>query len=242
MTEGQLGSLLALAIRESCGDRVEGVVGIVTHVVVDRSDPGFENPAKPIGPFYSSDEAAVLERSRGWEMVDDAGRGMRRVVPSPEPLAVLESGAVRALLDGNQLVVACGGGGVPVTRGERGYQGVEAVVDKDRAAQLLAASIGADALVFVTGIDAVRLDFGKPTERSVHMLSASEAQRHLVDGQFPSGSMGPKIEASIRFVRRGGRLAAITTPELVLSTLEGRPASGHGGTVIMNVKAPVTAA
>jgi carbamate kinase len=232
MTQGQLGSLLSLALLGELGGQITGVVTVVTHVVVQADDPAFASPSKPIGPFMGAEEAAVAARAHGWVVAQDAGRGMRRVVPSPQPLAVVESPAIEALIDAGYIVVACGGGGIPVTMTARGYEGVDAVVDKDYAAQRLASAIDAEALVLVTSVPNVQLDFGTPSQRPKHLLTASEAERHLAAGQFPPGSMGPKIEASIRFIRDGGSVAVITTPQLIVATLDGpvSPLEGLAGT------------
>jgi len=232
MTQGQLGSMLVLALSEELGDEVR-VVSVVTHVVVRRDDAGFGHPTKPIGPFISAERAEVLAGAGGRTMVEDAGRGYRQVVASPQPVSVLEAEAVRGLVDQGYLVVACGGGGVPVARTLTGYEGIEAVIDKDYSAQRLATTIGAEALVLVTGIDAVQLDFGKPTQRPAHLLSLAEAEMHMADGQFAPGSMGPKIDASLRFLHDGGSVAVITTPELVLTSLDAAECDGGGGTRIV---------
>lgn len=225
MTQGALGSLISLAINEICGSEIAGVVSIITHVVVDPSDPAFANPTKPIGPFFIESEMQAFVETRGWTMVSDSGRGYRRVVPSPEPRAILESDAISTLIESDYLVVAAGGGGIPVVRSGDVHRGVDAVIDKDFAAERIADAAGAQVLVLVTGVDRVRLDFGLPTERPVEMLTVSEARQHLTDGQFPPGSMGPKMEAAIKFVEGQaangtGRMAAITTPELVYGTLD----------------------
>jgi carbamate kinase len=235
MTQGQLGSLLALALGEELGDEVPGIVGVVTHVVVDPDDPAFRSPSKPIGPFLPAARTHELAAEHGWTIVDDAGRGMRRVVASPEPAGVLEADAIRSLIDAGYLVIACGGGGVPVALDDAGHRGVEAVVDKDYAALRLATAIGAEALVLVTGIPAVQLDYGKPTQRSQHVLTVDEAEEHLAAGHFPPGSMGPKVDAAIRFIHDGGSVAVITTAELASATLDGPslPIEGWAGTLIV---------
>lgn len=232
MTQGALGSLIALALHEICGEECTGIVSVVTHVVVDANDPAFSNPTKPIGPFFTKEESVKFAEERGWTMVEDAGRGYRRVVASPEPSATLEAGAIGQLIDGGNIVVAAGGGGIPVMLDNGVYKGVDAVVDKDFAAERIAHAAEADALVMVTGVPTVMLDFGKPTQRAVENLSLSEARKHLEDGQFPPGSMGPKMEAAMKFVggsTPGGRsrFAAITTPELVYGTL----ADSSGGVI-----------
>ena len=246
MTEGQLGSLICLALRR-VGDAawMRGAVTVVTHVVVSPDDPAFDDPTKPIGPFLTKEQAESMADERGWTVKEDAGRGYRRVVPSPMPQAILETDAIRALIEKRQVVVAAGGGGVPVVRYQNGYGGVDAVIDKDYAAQLLATSLAAEALVLVTGVDKVLLDFGTPTQRPIHEMTVAEAEKYLDTGQFPEGSMGPKVRAAIRFMRKGGEQAVITTPQLVYASLqEGKVTvlEGETGTRIVKVNPLVAAA
>lgn len=224
MTQGALGSLICLALREVVGEELASPVSVVTHIVVEPDDPAFANPTKPIGPFFAEADAMNFEKTRGWTMVSDAGRGWRRVVPSPAPQAILEAESIAALIKAGQIVVAAGGGGIPVVPEDGVHRGVDAVIDKDFAAERIAVAAGADALVMVTGVPTVMLDFGTPRERAVEELSVTDARHHLADGQFPPGSMGPKMSAAIKFVDGAGpgedRLAAITTPELVYATLD----------------------
>ena len=248
MTQGALGSLICLALHEVCGREISGAVSVVTHIVVDRNDPAFARPTKPIGPFFTEGEAEQFTASRGWTMVADAGRGFRRVVPSPTPQAILEANAVAALTQSGHIVVAAGGGGIPVIEENGAYRGVDAVIDKDFAAERIAVAANANALVMVTGVPSVKLDFGTPRERSVEELTVTEARRHLADGQFPPGSMGPKMSAAIKFVEGSAsverpRFAAITTPELVYATLD-EPhgvVEGHRGTRILTEDVPTPA-
>ncbi|MCY3648571.1 MAG: carbamate kinase [Acidimicrobiaceae bacterium] len=236
MTQGQLGSLICLALNEVCKREITGAVSVITHVEVDPGDPALSHPTKPIGPFFDQTEADALTSVRGWTMVEDSGRGYRRVVPSPRPMAPIEAPAISTLVDLGYIVVAGGGGGIPVSRSADGaYRGVDAVIDKDFAAERIADSVGAQALVMVTGVDAVRLNFGTSQERTVTEMTASVARRHLADGQFPPGSMGPKVEAAIEFVEATGRISAITTPELVYATLDepGGVIEGPRGTLIV---------
>ena len=219
MTQGQVGSILVMALQRHLGGE-SPIACVVTHTVVAADDPAFACPTKPIGPFFSAEEASALARDRGWVMVDDAGRGLRRVVPSPVPQRFLEAAAIRQLVSHGTLVVAGGGGGVPVIASSNGFVGVEAVIDKDLAASSLARSLGADALALVTAVPNVELDFGTPRQRSLYHLDVGDAERYLSDGQFPPGSMGPKIEASITFLRQGGQVAVITSPERLLATLD----------------------
>ncbi|MCA1727236.1 MAG: hypothetical protein LC722_06195 [Actinobacteria bacterium] len=188
--------------------------------VVSVDDPAFDRPSKPIGPFFPETEAKRLAAERGWEIVEDSGRGYRQIVASPKPLRIVEIEAVRALVDREMIVIAAGGGGVPVVEDGRGYRGVEGVIDKDLTARLMASAVGAEALVLVTDVDKVALDFGTDRRRSVTEMTADEAQSHLEDHQFPPGSMGPKVSAAIEFIRGGGRIAVITNAQRVRPSLD----------------------
>jgi carbamate kinase len=236
MTQGQIGYLLQQEIANFLGANgmPTDVCSLVTQVEVDRDDPAFGTPTKPIGRFYSKEEAERLERESGWHMVEDAGRGYRRVVPSPHPRHIVEWPAIRSLLEAGQIVVAAGGGGVPVVRTENGgYEGVEAVIDKDRSAQRLASLVGANVLVLLTEVEAVAVDFGTPDERPLHRVSLQEIRRYHHEGQFPKGSMGPKIEAAIAFLESGGERVIITSTDHLQAAVE-----GNGGTQIL-ATAPV---
>jgi carbamate kinase len=243
MTQGQLGSLICLALHRVGDPWITGAVSIVTHVAVAADDPAFDEPTKPIGPFFPAEQAAELRRSRQWAMKEDSGRGYRRVVPSPEPIGIVETSAIRTLLDAGQVVVAAGGGGVPIVRTATGYAGVDAVIDKDYAAQQLATSLAAEALVLVTGVEAVLLDYGTPEQRPIEEMGCAEAEQYLAAGQFPEGSMGPKVRAAVRFVRYGGEVAVITSPELVYASLEGTVSEleGTAGTRVVRVRPSVGA-
>jgi carbamate kinase len=200
----------------------KSVVSLVTQCIVREDDAAFGEPTKPIGPFYSGEEAAYLARTKGWAMVEDSGRGHRRVVSSPRPLEIVEWEAIRSLILAGVVVIAAGGGGVPVVRGEHGVlRGVEAVIDKDRAAAVLARQLGARRLVILTAVDRVALDFGKPSERFLSELTTTEARRHLRERQFPPGSMGPKIEAVLDFLESGGEDALITSPQQLTAAFAG---------------------
>lgn len=200
------------------------VVTIVTQVVVDRGDPAFSNPTKPIGPFYSEEEAETLKREKGWVMVEDSQRGWRRVVPSPRPLRVVEADVIRMLADSGVVVIAAGGGGVPVVESPGGdLEGVDAVIDKDLATSCLAMEIGAGLFINLTTIDKVYIKFGRYGQEGLDRLTVAEARRYLAQGEFAPGSMGPKIEAAIEFVERGlGKEVFITTPDLIEEAMEGR--------------------
>lgn len=199
------------------------VTSIVTQVEVDAKDPAFANPTKPIGKFVSEEEAHRFAAETGWQFVEDSGRGWRRVVPSPLPQRILDTAALNALLAAGVIPIACGGGGIPVvTNADGTLTGVPAVIDKDMTSALLAAEIGARALVMLTGVERVALDFGKPGERRIDRMSATEARKHFDDGQFPPGSMGPKITAALDYLARGGREALITSLERLDEALAGR--------------------
>lgn len=217
MTQGEIGSMISLALHTDETDIA--VAALVTHVVVSPDDPAFAVPTKPIGPFFTSARAAEFGAERGWTVVDDSGRGFRRAVPSPRPIEVVETAAIRSLLATGTVVVAGGGGGVPVVADDAGLRGVEAVIDKDYVAGLLAVSLAAHALVFVTDVPRLMLDFGQATEHPLEEVDVDEAERQLRAGQFPAGSMGPKVDAATHFLRSGGEVAVITTPELAARTL-----------------------
>jgi carbamate kinase len=217
MTQGEIGSLIALALRAGQSDVAVAV--LITHVVVSLEDPAFSAPAKPIGPFFTAERAAELAFERGWTVGADAGRGHRRLVASPRPIEVVETVAIKALVERGTIVVACGGGGVPVSASSAGLVGVEAVIDKDYVAGQLATALAAQAVVFVTDVPRLMLDFGLPTERAVDEIDVAGAERHQRDGQFPAGSMGPKVHAATQFLRSGGELAVISAPQLAAHTL-----------------------
>jgi len=223
-TEGSLGYLL----QQSLGNALRGagisrdVVSLVTQVVVDAEDPAFSRPTKPVGPFYPQDRARALATELGWIMVEDAGRGWRRVVPSPQPLEIVEWRAIQALTGAGVVTVAAGGGGIPVVRrGDGSLRGVEAVVDKDRASSLLAQRLEADLLVIFTAVPEVLLDFRRPGERPLRRLSAAEARALLAAGQFAAGSMGPKVEAAAAFTAATSKPAIVTSAERLLDALVG---------------------
>jgi carbamate kinase len=199
------------------------VSAIVTQVEVDPADPAFGNPTKPVGRFFNVLEAEILSSEHDWRFIEDSGRGFRRIVPSPEPKRILDLASVRALLAAGVVPIAVGGGGIPVVKDAQGcYHGVSAVIDKDLTSALLASELGASALVMLTGVDRVALDFGLPSQRFLDRLTAAEARRHLDEGQFPEGSMGPKVIAALRFLERGGERAIITSMNRAFDALQGR--------------------
>jgi carbamate kinase len=228
MTQGELGSLIVSAINELRGPGT--AAALVTHVMVSPADAAFKAPAKPIGPFFNHDDAERLAFARGWVVAPDSGRGYRRVVPSPEPVGIAEIDAVRALVSAGHVVIACGGGGIPVTGAGGRESYVEAVIDKDRAASLLARLLGAQALLLVTAVDRVMLNYGTARQSELGAITADQAARYLREGQFPPGSMGPKIEAALAFLDAGGRWAGITSPALLAATMA--PGGGRAGTRI----------
>ncbi|MHB1048466.1 MAG: carbamate kinase [Bacteroidota bacterium] len=199
------------------------VMTVLTQVKVDESDPAFQNPTKPIGPFYSKAEADEKQRSLGWHIIEDASRGYRRVVPSPEPVEVFEQEIIRKILDLNMIVIAVGGGGIPVIERDKYLVlGREAVIDKDRASALLATGLGVDLFVISTDADKVYVDFKKPTQRGIDNATADEMQRYFDQQQFPAGSMGPKIQSAIRYLRHGGKKVIITSYEHLMDALNGK--------------------
>jgi len=230
-TEGSMGFLLQQAIRNRLDSIGLGgdVATILTEVQVDPVDPAFKRPTKPIGPYFTRYRAEALERDLGWTMREEGGRGWRHVVPSPRPLRILNIETIAHMLNGAAVVIAAGGGGIPVVRGRDGqWRGVEAVIDKDFSSSLLASELHAEIYVVLTGVAKVAIDFEKPTQRAVDRFTVAEAQRYLAEGQFPAGSMGPKIEAAIQFVTRGGAQVLITDVEHLRDALAGRE-----GTVIV---------
>ncbi len=222
-TQGYIGYLLQQVlgdVLEECGAELP-ICSLVTQVEVDPADPRFDNPTKPVGPFYTAEEAGRISSERGWRMKEDAGRGFRRVVASPRPLKILELPAVRALVEAGQIVICTGGGGVPVVRRGCRFEGVAAVIDKDLASSLLASGLEAADFVISTAVPEVYADFGKPTRRALRRVTAAELRVLRDEGHFAAGSMLPKIEASLEFIERGGSRVVITSPGSILPALEG---------------------
>ncbi len=198
------------------------VVTVITQVVVDKNDPSMVNPTKYVGPFFKADQVEHC-KSKGWVMKEDPGRGFRRVVASPIPVDVVETGVIHDLLKDGKMVIAVGGGGVPVCRNADGtLSGVDAVIDKDRASALLANLIKADELLILTGVEKVAINYKKPDMKEFDTLSVADAERYMAEGQFPKGSMGPKIEAAIDFVKRGGKHVIITSLEKAQAAVDGK--------------------
>jgi len=236
-TQGEIGFLLQQALRQALlrRDLRHTVVTVLAQVIVAPDDPAFAHASKPIGPFYSRTEAERRQRT-GWTMVEEPPHGYRRVVPSPEPLEIIEEGVIRTLVNSGAIVITLGGGGIPVVRRDHELEGVEAVVDKDLASALLAIRLGVDVLLISTDVDAIWLDFASSRARALTDVTADELRGYAVAGQFPPGTMGPKVEAALRFVAAGGREAIVTSPDRLVAALEGHagthvfdrvPAAGH---------------
>lgn len=222
-TQGSIGYMLQQALDNAL--RRLGInrtiLTVVTQVRVDPDDPAFQKPNKPIGGFMTKDEARKYE-AEGWQVMEDAGRGWRRVVASPKPLAIQELNAIRVLVNNDYVVIAGGGGGIPVVRNQQGeLRGVAAVIDKDRASSLLAQTLRADLFIISTGVEKVALNFNKPDQRLVDQMTLAEAQQYMAEGHFAPGSMLPKIEAAVDFVRMGGPQAIITDPPNLARALRG---------------------
>jgi carbamate kinase len=235
MTQGQMGYLLQQAIETA--DPTVRTATVLTRVRVDPADPSFAHPTKPIGRFFS-DEQSARTAGRGLTVAPDSGRGWRTVVASPEPEEILEFDQIRALADQDVLVIAAGGGGIPVVAQKDGVLGCAGVIDKDRASAVLARSVRADLLVLLTGVERVALDFGTRWQRDMARMTASDAEHHLAEGEFPAGSMGPKIESAVRFVRDGGRAAIVTSAERLTEAVDG----AAGTWIVPDAEGPSVAA
>jgi carbamate kinase len=222
--EGGMGYMIAQPLWNKLHVRSidRDVVTILTQVVVDKNDPSIHNPTKFVGPFYKKEEIPKLE-ARGWIVKEDPGRGYRRVVPSPKPLDIVEKKIIRQLFDQGIILIAAGGGGIPVYFEEDGrLEGVDAVIDKDLASAVIAREIGATELYILTAVDKVALNYRKPNQVDLDTLTVSEAKRYLAEGQFPAGSMGPKIQAAINFLEDGGELVIITSVENHVAAMHGK--------------------
>ncbi|MDQ1273888.1 MAG: carbamate kinase [Planctomycetota bacterium] len=223
-TEGAIGYMIQQSLTNRL--RKEGidrcVVTVLTQVIVDKHDKAFSNPTKPIGPFFTREEADRFRREKGWNIAEDSHRGYRRVVASPNPLKVVEERAVKTLLEAGGIVIAAGGGGIPVVMKEDGdLEGIDVVIDKDLASAVLARDIKAHCLIMLTGVEHVFLNFKQPNEQALSRLTAKEAQKYLHEGHFPPGSMGPKIQAAMNFLNWGGELVVITSIDKVKGALNG---------------------
>ncbi|MBI5216611.1 MAG: carbamate kinase [Ignavibacteriae bacterium] len=223
MTQGEIGYIMQNSLQSNLRERGINlpVATIVTQVMVDKNDPAFQRPTKPIGPFYSKEIADKKEKELGWNIVEDAARGYRRVVPSPKPRGIIELEAIRTCVDNGILVIACGGGGIPVISEDGQITGKEAVIDKDRASALLASLLKLKRFLISTEVEQVYLNFKKPNQQAIKLMTVTEAKQHLADGHFAEGSMKPKIEAAVEFIESGGDDAIITDPEHLVAAVDG---------------------
>jgi carbamate kinase len=224
-TQGAIGYQIQQAMQNEFRrrKRKQAVATIVTQTLVDKNDPAFQRPTKPIGQFYKKEEADDRMRVEKWTMVEDSGRGWRRVVPSPKPVRIIEADVIRHLIDTGYVVIAAGGGGIPVVQNEQGdLHGTASVIDKDLASAVLAKEIAADLLVISTAVEKVCLNFGKPDQKTLDCLTIAEAKQYLAEGHFKPGSMLPKVQACIRFIEEGGTEALITCPEVLSAALKGK--------------------
>ncbi|RME76820.1 MAG: carbamate kinase [Planctomycetota bacterium] len=223
-TQGSLGYMIERCLRNELQKRRihKEVVTVVTEIRVDPKDPAFQNPTKPIGIFYTEEEARELQKTRGWTLMEDAGRGWRRVVPSPKPLEILQIESIQTLVDAGYIVIACGGGGIPIVRENGIDRGIEGVIDKDLASALLGKSLGARTLFLTTGVDYIYKDFQTSHPVPLREISISELEVLEKEGQFPPGSMGPKIEGARQFLEGGGKEVFICKPENLLECSLGK--------------------
>ena len=224
-SQGLLGHMLESAMRTVLEeDKMQREVAtLLTQVVVDPDDPAYRQPTKPVGPFYTKEQAERFRDAEGWSIVEDSGRGWRRTVCSPKPLKVLALRTIRYLVEAGTVVIACGGGGIPVNQDNHSVVGTEGVIDKDATAALLAYNLGAELFMVLTGVEKVCVDFGKPTQRDIDVMTAREARQWLSEGQFPPGSMGPKIEGALEYIEKGGKEAIIAHERNVVAAMrEGR--------------------
>ena len=224
-TQSEIGYLLQRALEyelRQIGLRTP-VMTILTQVRVDENDPAYADPTKPIGPFYSPEAAEERRKRFGWQMVEDPARGYRRVVPSPEPVEVFEKDIIQKILDLEMIVIAAGGGGIPVIERENDLVlGSEAVIDKDRVSALLARDLGADLFIISTDVPQVYLNYKTPDQIGLEKVSVAELEEHVREGHFPPGSMGPKVESGLRFIRDGGKRVIITSYECLMDALDGK--------------------
>ena len=229
-TQGGMGYMIEQCLQNLLHDRgiTRQVTCIVTQTLVDKNDPALKNPTKFVGPYYHAEDVERLHESRGWILKKDAARGWRRVVPSPQPVQIIEKNIIRSLLDNDIAVIAAGGGGIPVYLEDNGWlEGVDAVIDKDLASAVMANNIGAEELMILTSVERVAIHFGTPEQQFLDHLTMDEATQYLREGHFPPGSMGPKIQAAINFLTSGGKKVIITSIEKSLEAI-----FGHTGTVI----------
>ncbi len=223
-TQGSMGYMIQQALGNILKARKikKSIVTVITQVIVDRDDHAFKKPTKPIGPFYSKRKAERYRKEKKWEIIEDVGRGYRRVVPSPKPLKIVENNVIKKLVEDDVIVIAVGGGGIPVVMEKNGLKGVEAVIDKDLASSLLASNINAELFLISTNVEYVFLNYNKPEQKGIDRMTVKEAKKYLSEGHFSPGSMGPKIEAGINFLEKGGKEVIITSPEFIGDALKNR--------------------
>ena len=223
-TQGSIGYQIQQSLNNELArrDNAGQCVTVVTQVVVDRDDPGFKNPAKPVGEFFDEKQLAEIQRDYpDWTLVEDAGRGFRRVVPSPEPREIVEKPVIESLLNSGYHVVAAGGGSIPVVRTEQGLEGVDAVIDKDLASSLLANQLDAGLLIISTAVEQVVLNYGQPAEKPIDKMTVAETEQYIAEGHFAPGSMLPKIQSALRFLKNGGQEVIVTAPEFIKEAVTG---------------------
>jgi len=224
-TEGGMGYMIEQSLQNMLYRKgiKKSAITILTQVVVDRNDPSINEPTKFVGPFYKEDEIEKIKKERGWIVIKDADRGWRRVVPSPQPLEIVEKKTIKNLVEQGIVIIACGGGGIPVYIEDDGtYEGIDGVIDKDKASAVLALNIGAPKLYILTAVDKVALNFGTDSQRDIDTMSAAEAKKYLDEGHFPPGSMGPKIEAAVQFLENGGKEVLITSIDKLTEARSGK--------------------
>jgi carbamate kinase len=224
-TEGTMGYMIEQSLQNSlrAAKMEKDVVTIISQVRVDKEDPSIKEPSKPVGPFFDKEHADFFSKQYGWKMIEDSGRGYRQVVASPKPLDIVPAETIKNLVDANKVVIACGGGGIPFYIDDNGnYEGFDAVIDKDYASALLAREIEADLLVILTGVDKVAINFGTTQQTDLNKLNITDAKKYLANGQFPKGSMGPKISAAIDFIEKGGKEVLITSIDKVVDAFAGK--------------------
>ncbi len=225
-TEGGMGYMIEQSLENLMaknGIKNKKAITVLAQVIVNPDDPQMKNPTKPVGPFYTKEQAEDLMKDEGWKMISDAGRGFRRIVPSPIPISIVEKDVIKILVDMGIIVITVGGGGIPVYYENDGtLEGVDCVIDKDYATAVLAKEIGAPTLIISTGVDKVSLNFGKPDQKDLDILTSADCQKYLREGQFPAGSMKQKITAAINFINNGGKKVIITSPEKIWQAIEGK--------------------
>lgn len=230
MSQGNIGYFLQTSFQKVFNEMGvnKKVVTLITRTVVDKDDPAFKNPTKPVGKYYTRDEAKILERNNGFVMKEDAGRGYRRVVPSPIPIDIVELEQIKHLMNDRFIPIAVGGGGIPVVKTDGGFAGVEAVIDKDRASSLISVELDVDYFIILTAVDAAYINFNKPDKEKVGTVELKEVRKLRNEGHFAIGSMLPKVDAAINFVEKTGRKAIITNAEKMSDALK-----GNAGTIVV---------